>query len=124
MNPAQIAGGFASRTGLLCGGRRERGRPRSTRRVRTAARQKFRYFVTPTAQPAATLGKAFTAARVRSLLCVPTSSQTQTQNEEDSMPARTKRSEKGLLTADNCVIALIDHQPQMMFGVAGVDRQS
>ena len=43
------------------------------------------------------------------------------------MPAttgRTKRSEKGLLTPDNCVIALIDHQPQMMFGVAGVDRQS
>ena len=37
---------------------------------------------------------------------------------------RTKRSEKGLLTPDNCVIALIDHQPQMMFGVAGVDRQS
>src|SRR5881275_3746013 len=43
------------------------------------------------------------------------------------MPAtigRTKRSEKGLLTPDNCVVALIDHQPQMMFGVAGVDRQS
>ena len=43
------------------------------------------------------------------------------------MPAkdgRTKRSEKGLLTPDNCVIALIDHQPQMLFGVAGVDRQS
>jgi nicotinamidase-related amidase len=38
--------------------------------------------------------------------------------------SRTKRSEKGLLTADNCVVALIDHQPQMMFGVAGVDRQS
>jgi len=38
--------------------------------------------------------------------------------------SRTKRSEKGLLTPDNCVIALIDHQPQMMFGVAGVDRQS
>jgi len=37
---------------------------------------------------------------------------------------RTKRSEKGLLTPDNCVVALIDHQPQMMFGVAGVDRQS
>ncbi|TMB53764.1 MAG: hydrolase [Deltaproteobacteria bacterium] len=35
-----------------------------------------------------------------------------------------KRSEKGLLTPDNCVVALIDHQPQMMFGVAGVDRQS
>jgi len=43
------------------------------------------------------------------------------------MPAkdgRTKRSEKGLLTPDNCVVALIDHQPQMMFGVAGVDRES
>jgi len=43
------------------------------------------------------------------------------------MPAtigRMKRSEKGLLTPDNCVVALIDHQPQMMFGVAGVDRQS
>jgi len=43
------------------------------------------------------------------------------------MPARigrTKRSEKGLLTPDNCVVALIDHQPQMTFGVAGVDRQS
>ena len=43
------------------------------------------------------------------------------------MPAKngpTKRSEKGLLTPDNCVVALIDHQPQMMFGVAGVDRQS
>jgi nicotinamidase-related amidase len=38
--------------------------------------------------------------------------------------SRTKRSEKGLLTPDNCVVALIDHQPQMMFGVAGVDRQS
>jgi len=36
----------------------------------------------------------------------------------------TKRSEKGLLTPDNCVVALIDHQPQMMFGVAGFDRQS
>jgi hypothetical protein len=27
-----------------------------------------------------------------------------------------KRSEKGLLTPDNCVVALIDHQPQMLFG--------
>src|SRR5437879_7037443 len=48
-------------------------------------------------------------------------------NEEDFMPAttgRTKRSEKGLLTPDNCVVTLIDHQPQMLFGVAGVDRQS
>ena len=28
------------------------------------------------------------------------------------------RSEKGLLTPDNCVVALIDHQPQMLFGVS------
>src|SRR5437763_12164914 len=43
------------------------------------------------------------------------------------MPARigrTKRSEKGLLTPDNCVVALIDHQPQMLFGVSNFDRQS
>jgi nicotinamidase-related amidase len=32
-------------------------------------------------------------------------------------------SEKGLLTRDNCVLALIDHQPQMLFGVANFDRQ-
>jgi nicotinamidase-related amidase len=37
---------------------------------------------------------------------------------------RAKRSEKGLLTPDNCVVALIDHQPQMLFGVANFDRQS
>jgi nicotinamidase-related amidase len=35
-----------------------------------------------------------------------------------------KRSEKGLLTPDNCVITLIDHQPQMLFGVTSIDRQS
>ncbi len=35
----------------------------------------------------------------------------------------TPRTEKGLLTPDNCVVALIDHQPQMLFGVANVDRQ-
>jgi nicotinamidase-related amidase len=35
-----------------------------------------------------------------------------------------KRSEKGLLTPDNCVVALIDLQPQMLFGVANFDRQS
>jgi nicotinamidase-related amidase len=30
----------------------------------------------------------------------------------------------GLLTADNCAVVLIDHQPQMLFGVAsGIDRQ-
>jgi nicotinamidase-related amidase len=35
-----------------------------------------------------------------------------------------KRSEKGLLTPDNCVLALIDHQPQMLFGVSNFDRQT
>lgn len=34
------------------------------------------------------------------------------------------RSEKGLLTPDNCVVALIDLQPQMLFGVANFDRQA
>jgi len=34
------------------------------------------------------------------------------------------RSEKGLLTQDNCVVTLIDHQPQMLFGVSNFDRQS
>jgi nicotinamidase-related amidase len=37
---------------------------------------------------------------------------------------RAKRSEKGLLTPDNCVITLIDHQPQMLFGVGNFDRQT
>jgi nicotinamidase-related amidase len=35
-----------------------------------------------------------------------------------------KRSEKGLLTPDNCVVTLIDHQPQMLFGINSMDRQS
>jgi nicotinamidase-related amidase len=35
-----------------------------------------------------------------------------------------KLSEKGLLTPDNCVVALIDHQPQMLFGVSNFDRQT
>jgi nicotinamidase-related amidase len=35
-----------------------------------------------------------------------------------------KRSEKGLLTPENCVITLIDHQPQMLFGVTSIDRQT
>jgi nicotinamidase-related amidase len=38
--------------------------------------------------------------------------------------AQAKRSEKGLLTPDNCVFTLIDHQPQMLFGVANFDRQT
>ncbi len=36
---------------------------------------------------------------------------------------RAKRSEKGLLTPENCVVTLIDLQPQMLFGVANFDRQ-
>lgn len=35
-----------------------------------------------------------------------------------------KRSEKGLLTPDNCLVTLIDLQPQMLFGVSNFDRQS
>jgi nicotinamidase-related amidase len=37
---------------------------------------------------------------------------------------RVKRTEKGLLTPDNCVVAFIDHQPQMLFGTSNFDRQS
>ena len=37
---------------------------------------------------------------------------------------RMKRSEKGLLTPDNCAVAFIDHQPQMLFGTSNFDRQS
>ena len=37
---------------------------------------------------------------------------------------RPKLSEKGLLTPDNCVVTLIDFQPQMLFGVANFDRQT
>ncbi len=37
---------------------------------------------------------------------------------------RRKLSEKGLLTPDNCVVAIIDLQPQMLFGVSNFDRQS
>jgi nicotinamidase-related amidase len=32
--------------------------------------------------------------------------------------------ERGLLTPENCGVVFIDHQPQMFFGVAGVDRQA
>ncbi len=37
---------------------------------------------------------------------------------------RPKLSEKGLLTPDNCVVAMIDLQPQMLFGVDSHDRQT
>lgn len=40
------------------------------------------------------------------------------------MSSLTKRSEKGLLTPDNCVVAFIDHQAQMLFGTSNFDRQS
>ena len=40
------------------------------------------------------------------------------------MANRAKRSEKGLLTPDNCVVTLIDLQPQMLFGVSSHDRQT
>src|SRR6266550_3796920 len=43
------------------------------------------------------------------------------------MPNKTslaKRSEKGLLTPDNCVVTFIDFQPQMLFGVGNFDRQT
>src|SRR6266853_5772375 len=35
-----------------------------------------------------------------------------------------KRSDKGLLTPDNCVVAFIDQEPQMLFATANFDRQS
>lgn len=38
--------------------------------------------------------------------------------------SRPRLSEKGLLTPDNCVVAMIDLQPQMLFGVGNFDRQS
>ncbi len=31
--------------------------------------------------------------------------------------------DKGLITKDNCALAFIDHQPQMIFGVGSIDRQ-
>src|SRR5260370_12179233 len=31
--------------------------------------------------------------------------------------------DKGLLTPANCAVIFIDHQPQMFFGVANIDRQ-
>src|SRR5436309_12481838 len=51
-------------------------------------------------------------------------------NSSVKIPRRTikmilaKRSEKGLLTPDNCVVTLIDHQPQMLFGTSNFDRES
>jgi len=39
------------------------------------------------------------------------------------LSSRAKRSETGLLTPDNCVVAFIDLQPRMLAGVANADRQ-
>jgi nicotinamidase-related amidase len=40
------------------------------------------------------------------------------------MPSILPNTDRGLLTADNCALAFIDHQPQMAFGVgSGIDRQ-
>ena len=38
------------------------------------------------------------------------------------MPNILPDTDNGLLTKDNCAIAFIDHQPQMIFGVANIDR--
>src|SRR4029077_13752567 len=38
-------------------------------------------------------------------------------------PSATLDQCSGLLTPDNCVVALIDLQPQMLFGVTNFDRQ-
>src|ERR1700739_765201 len=46
------------------------------------------------------------------------------ENRMSKKPSLAKRSEKGLLTPDNCVVAFIDLQPQMLFGVARHDRQT
>jgi nicotinamidase-related amidase len=43
--------------------------------------------------------------------------------QQSSNGNRPTLSEKGLLTPDNCVVALIDHQPQMLFGTSNFDRQ-
>jgi nicotinamidase-related amidase len=46
------------------------------------------------------------------------------ENVMSQSSGQAKRSEKGLLTPDNCAVAIIDLQPQMLFGVASHDRQS
>ena len=45
------------------------------------------------------------------------------ENAMSQSNGKAPRSEKGLLTPDNCVVALIDHQPQMLFGTSNFDRQ-
>ena len=43
--------------------------------------------------------------------------------QQSSNGNRPTLSEKGLSTPDNCVVALIDHQGQMLFGTSNFDRQ-
>jgi nicotinamidase-related amidase len=43
--------------------------------------------------------------------------------QQSSNGNRPKLSGKGLLTPDNCVVALIDYQGQMLFGTSNFDRQ-
>jgi nicotinamidase-related amidase len=45
-------------------------------------------------------------------------------SQANGRPKLAPRSENGLLTPDNCVLTLIDLQPQMLFGVASHDRQT
>jgi nicotinamidase-related amidase len=46
------------------------------------------------------------------------------KRKKEPLMSKMKRTEKGLLTPDNCVVTLIDLQPQMLFGVSSSDRQS
>jgi nicotinamidase-related amidase len=41
----------------------------------------------------------------------------------DQNVTKSRLSEKGLLTPDNCIVAMIDLQPQMLFAVTNFDRQ-
>ena len=50
--------------------------------------------------------------------CVDVQHQELDQRNEEKTMSLVKRSEKGLLTPDNCVVAFIDHQPQMLFGTS------
>jgi hypothetical protein len=79
--------------------------PTKSKRIQTAAR----------AYNLLSLNEAHSAPQrnpLRSLDCIYQMSQNK---------PRPKLSEKGLLTADNCVVAIIDLQPQMLFGVGNFD---
>src|SRR5262249_49883244 len=46
----------------------------------------------------------------------------ETNNRSECMSASS--TDRGLLTPENCCVVFIDHQPQMFFGVASIDRQT